>query len=81
VHSDDGQPRDAPVLQVAGDSARPISSSKQNAQALVRYVERLYNDNIVRVLLRYSDDVSTIFWTEFALYGAFVQAEWLGPLL
>ena len=48
--------------------------SKQNGQALMRYVERLYSDNIVRVLLRYSDDLSTIFWTEFALYGAFVQS-------
>ena len=48
--------------------------SKQNAQALMRYVERLYNDNIVRVLLRYSDDLSTICWTEFALYGVFVQS-------
>ena len=40
----------------------------------MRYVEQLYNDNIVRVLLRYSDDLSTIFWTEFALYGVFVQS-------
>ena len=40
----------------------------------MRYVERLYNDNIVRDLLRYSDELSTIFWTEFALYGAFVQS-------
>jgi Family of unknown function (DUF6492) len=48
--------------------------SKQNAQALMRHVEQLYNDNIVRVLLRYSDDLSTIYWTEFALYGVFVQS-------
>jgi hypothetical protein len=47
--------------------------SKQNAQALMRHVEGLYNDNIVRVLLRYSDDSTTIYWTEFALYGVFVQ--------
>ena len=40
----------------------------------MRYVERLYSDNIVRVLLKYSDDLSTNFWTEFALYGVFVQS-------
>ena len=48
--------------------------SKKNAQALIRYVESLYNDNIVRVLLRYSDHLSTHFWTEFTLYGVFVQS-------
>jgi len=60
--------------RLAGFRAANQIFSKQNAQALMRYVERLYNDNIVRVLLRYSDDLSTIFWTEFALYGAFVQS-------
>jgi uncharacterized protein DUF6492 len=47
---------------------------KQNAQALIRHVESLYNDNIVRILLKFSDDLSTQFWTEFALYGVFVQS-------
>ena len=37
-------------------------------------VESLYDDNIVGVLLKYSDDLSTQFWTEFALYGVFVQS-------
>jgi hypothetical protein len=60
--------------RLAGFRAANQIFSKQNAQALMRYVERLYNDNIVRVLLRYSDDLSTIFWTEFALYGVFVQS-------
>jgi hypothetical protein len=48
--------------------------SKQNAQALIRHVERMYKDNIVRILLDHSDELSTTFWTEFALYGVFVQS-------
>jgi hypothetical protein len=60
--------------RLAGFRAANQIFSKQNAQGLMRYVERLYNDNIVRVLLRYSDDLSTIYWTEFALYGVFVQS-------
>jgi hypothetical protein len=48
--------------------------SRQNARALIRHVERLYGDNVVRVLLGHSDDLSTNFWTEFALYGVFVQS-------
>jgi Family of unknown function (DUF6492) len=48
--------------------------SKQNVQALIRHVEGLYNDNIVRVLLAHSDDLSSNFWTEFALYGVFVTS-------
>jgi Family of unknown function (DUF6492) len=59
--------------RLAGFRAANQIFSKQNAQGLMRYVEQLYNDNIVRVLLRYSDDLSTIYWTEFALYGVFVQ--------
>jgi hypothetical protein len=47
---------------------------KQNVQALIHYVEKLYSDNIVRVLLKHSDDLSTNFWTEFALYGVFVES-------
>jgi hypothetical protein len=47
---------------------------KQNVQALIHYVEKLYSDNIVRVLLKHSDDLSTFFWTEFALYGVFVES-------
>jgi len=47
---------------------------KRNVQALIRHVESLYNDNIVRILLNFSDDLSTQFWTEFALYGVFVQS-------
>jgi uncharacterized protein DUF6492 len=48
--------------------------SRQNARALMRHVERLYGDNVVRVLLAHGDDLSTSFWTEFALYGVFVQS-------
>jgi hypothetical protein len=48
--------------------------SKQNAQALVRHVEELYKDNIVRILFAHSDDLSSSFWTEFALYGVFVTS-------
>jgi len=48
--------------------------SRQNAQALMRHVEILYGDNVVRVLLAHADDLSTSFWTEFALYGVFVQS-------
>jgi len=60
--------------RLAGFRAANQIFSKHNAQALMRYVERLYNDNIVRVLLRRLDDLSTIYWTEFALYGVFVQS-------
>jgi hypothetical protein len=63
----------APARLVGFRAANQIFS-KQNAQGLMRYVERLYKDNIVRVLLRYSDELSTTFWTEFALYGVFVQS-------
>lgn len=48
--------------------------SRQNVQALIRHVEGLYNDNIVRILLTHSDDLSSKFWTEFALYGVFVTS-------
>jgi len=48
--------------------------SKQNVQALIRHVEELYKDNIVRVLLAHSDELSSRFWTEFALYGVFVAS-------
>ena len=48
--------------------------SKQNVQALIRHVEGLYKDNVVRILLTHSDDLSSSFWTEFALYGAFVTS-------
>jgi hypothetical protein len=59
---------------LAGFRAANQIFSKQNAQALIRRVEQLYNDNIVSALLKYSDDLSTQFWTEFALYGVFVQS-------
>ena len=59
--------------RLAGFRAANQIFSKQNVQALINYVESLYNDNIVRTLLKYSDDLSTHFWTEFALYGSFVQ--------
>ena len=59
---------------LAGFRAANQIFSKQNAQALIRHVELLYDDNIVGVLLKYSDDLSTQFWTEFALYGVFVQS-------
>jgi Family of unknown function (DUF6492) len=59
--------------RLAGFRAANQIFGKQNAQALMRYVEALYNDNVVRILLKYSDDLSTEFWTEFALYGVFVQ--------
>jgi Family of unknown function (DUF6492) len=60
--------------RLAGFRAANQIFSKQNVQALINHVESLYNDNIVRTLLKYSDDLSTHFWTEFALYGSFVQA-------
>jgi hypothetical protein len=60
--------------RLAGFRAANQIFSKQNAQALIRHVESLYNDNIVRTLLKYSDDLNTQFWTEFALYGVFVQS-------
>jgi Family of unknown function (DUF6492) len=59
---------------LAGFRAANQIFSKQNAQALIRHVELLYDDNIVGVLLKYSDDLSTQFWTEFALYGVFVES-------
>jgi hypothetical protein len=59
---------------LAGFRAANQIFSKKNVQALIRRVELLYNDNIVSVLLKYSDDLSTQFWTEFALYGVFVQS-------
>jgi len=60
--------------RLAGFRAANQIFSKQNAQALIRHVESLYSDNIVRILLRYCDELSTEFWTEFALYGVFVQS-------
>jgi hypothetical protein len=60
--------------RLAGFRAANQIFSKQNAQALIRYVESLHNSNIVRILLTYCDDLSTEFWTEFALYGVFVQS-------
>jgi hypothetical protein len=60
--------------RLAGFRAANQIFSKQNAQALMRYIETLYEDNIVRILLKYSDTLSTEFWTEFALYGVFVQS-------
>jgi hypothetical protein len=59
---------------LAGFRAANQIFSRQNVQALINHVESLYNGNIVRTLLKYSDDLSTHFWTEFALYGSFVQA-------
>ena len=60
--------------RLAGFRAANQIFVKQNAQALMRHIEALYHDNVVRVLLKYSDDASTEFWTEFALYGVFVQS-------
>jgi hypothetical protein len=60
--------------RLAGFRAANQIFSKQNAQALMRHIETLYEDNIVRILLKYSDTQSTEFWTEFALYGVFVQS-------
>jgi len=48
--------------------------SKQNVRAMIRHVEDLYKDNMVRTLLTHSDDLSSSFWTEFALYGVFVTS-------
>ena len=59
--------------RLAGFRAANQIFSKQNAQALMR-CGAIVQRHIVRVLLRYSDDLSTIFWTEFALYGVFVQS-------
>ena len=41
---------------------------------MIRHVEDLYKDNMVRTLLTHSDDLSSSFWTEFALYGVFVTS-------
>jgi hypothetical protein len=60
--------------RLAGFRAANQIFSKQNAQALMHYIETLYEENIVRILLKYSDALSTEFWTEFALYGVFVQS-------
>jgi hypothetical protein len=60
--------------RLAGFRAANQIFSKQNAQALIRRVETLYEDNIVRILLGHSDSESTVFWTEFALYGVFVRS-------
>jgi hypothetical protein len=60
--------------RLAGFRAANQIFSKQNAKALMRYVEGLYEANIVEVLLTYSDDLNTIYWTEFALYGVFVHS-------
>ncbi len=60
--------------RLAGFRAANQIFSKQNAQSVMRYIETLYEDNIVRILLKYSDTLSTEFWTEFALYGVFVQS-------
>jgi hypothetical protein len=60
--------------RLAGFRAANQIFSKQNAQALMHYIETLYKDNIVRILLKFSDALSTEFWTEFALYGVFVQS-------
>lgn len=65
--------------RLAGFRAANQIFTKQNAQALMRYVERLYEDNIVNILLKYSDSGSTAFWTEFALYGVFVQSLQAAP--
>jgi|ERR1700675_5038837 Family of unknown function (DUF6492) len=59
---------------LAGFRAANQIFTKQNARALIRHVEMLYNDNIVGVLLKYNDDLNSQFWTEFALYGVFVQS-------
>jgi Family of unknown function (DUF6492) len=48
--------------------------SKQNVRAMIRHVEGLYKENMVRTLLAHSDDLSSSFWTEFALYGVFVTS-------
>ncbi len=64
---------------LAGFRAANQIFSKQNARALIRHVEMLHSDNIVGVLLKYSDDLNSQFWTEFALYGVFVQSLQVSP--
>ena len=60
--------------RLAGFRAANQIFSKQNARALMHHVETLYGDNVISILLKYSDSLSTEFWTEFALYGVFVQS-------
>jgi hypothetical protein len=36
-------------------------------------VEALHQGNVVRILRNYSDEFSTEYWTEYALYGVFVR--------
>jgi hypothetical protein len=61
--------------RLAGFRAANQIFSKRNVQALIHYIESLYSENAVRVLLEYCDVRSTEFWTEFALYGVFVQSQ------
>jgi lipopolysaccharide biosynthesis glycosyltransferase len=46
---------------------------KANVQRLIHQLESLYQDNVVATLLRFSDEFATEFWTEYALYGVFIQ--------
>jgi Family of unknown function (DUF6492) len=47
---------------------------KENVRRLIDYVEALYKENMVRILLSYSDEFSTEYWTEYALYGVFTRS-------
>jgi hypothetical protein len=47
---------------------------KENVKRLIDFVEALYKENIVPILLRYSDEFSTEYWAEYALYGVFIRS-------
>jgi len=46
---------------------------KENVRRLIDYVETLYKKNIVPILLSYSDEFTTEYWAEYALYGVFIR--------
>ncbi len=52
---------------------------KANVRALLEYLERLYGDDAVTTLLRYSDHRKSQSWTEYTLYGVFCQCILTAP--
>jgi Family of unknown function (DUF6492) len=62
------------ACRLAGFRAANQIFAKKNVHALIDTIESLYDENIVATLLKYSDELSTDFWTEFALYGVFIQS-------
>ena len=44
---------------------------KANVIPMIEHLERMYKQNIIEILLAYSNDRMTNYWTEFSLYGVF----------